>query len=127
MGQKGSPTGFRLVTRKKWLSNWYANKQEFGDFLAEDRKIRKFLMKQPACVGTSRLTIKRTSGKIELIIHTARPGLVIGKKGAEIDLLKNATSYGLINLIKNKIYEENITNLISRVTVRLKFIWDDDT
>lgn len=89
MGQKGSPIGFRLVTRKKWHSNWYANKQEFGELLEEDRIIRKYLMQQPACVGTSRLTIKRTSGKIEVTIHTARPGLVIGKKGAEIDVLKN--------------------------------------
>lgn len=89
MGQKGSPTGFRLVTRKKWLSNWYANKQEFGELLEEDRIIREYLMKQPACAGTSKLSIKRTSGKIEVTIHTARPGLVIGKKGAEIDILKN--------------------------------------
>ncbi len=89
MGQKGSPIGFRLVTRKKWQSNWYANKQEFGDLLEEDRLIRKYLEKHPACVGTAAFTIKRTSGKIEVTIHTARPGLVIGKKGAEIDILKN--------------------------------------
>ncbi|MBN2478615.1 MAG: 30S ribosomal protein S3 [Parachlamydiales bacterium] len=89
MGQKCSPTGFRLVTRKRWQSNWYANKQEFGDLLYEDQMINKFLMKQPACVGTSKLVIKRTSGKIEVTIHTARPGLVIGKKGSEIDILKN--------------------------------------
>lgn len=89
MGQKGSPTGFRLVTRKKWLSNWYANKQEFGDLLEEDRIIRKYLKKQPACVGSSKFSVKRTSGKIEVTIHTARPGLVIGKKGAEIDVLKS--------------------------------------
>ncbi|MFA6118373.1 MAG: 30S ribosomal protein S3 [Parachlamydiales bacterium] len=88
MGQKGSPIGFRLVTRKRWLSNWYANKQEFGNLLEEDRKIREYLMKQPACVGTSKLVIKRTSGKIEVTIHTARPGLVIGKKGSEIDDIK---------------------------------------
>jgi small subunit ribosomal protein S3 len=88
MGQKVSPIGFRLVTRKKWSSNWYANKQEFGDLLEEDRLIRKFLMKQPACVGTSNITIKRMSGKVEIVIHTARPGLVIGKKGSEIDVLK---------------------------------------
>ncbi len=88
MGQKVSPTGFRLVCRKKWLSNWYANKQEFGSLLEEDRIIREFLLKQPACIGTSKLAIKRTSGKIEVTICTARPGLVIGKKGAEIDVLK---------------------------------------
>ena len=52
MGQKVSPIGFRLVTRKKWDSNWYANKQEFGNLLEEDRIIREYLFKQPACVGT---------------------------------------------------------------------------
>ena len=88
MGQKVSPIGFRLARRKKWLSNWYANKQEFGGLLGEDRKIREFLLKQPALVGTSCLSVKRSGEKIEVTIHTARPGLVIGKKGAEIDALK---------------------------------------
>lgn len=89
MGQKVSPTGFRLVRRKKWMSNWYANKQEFGNLLLEDKKIRDYLLTKPVCQGTSKITIKRMSGKIEVTIHTARPGLVIGKKGAEIDVLKN--------------------------------------
>ncbi len=89
MGQKVSPTGFRLVYRKKWLSNWFANKQEFGSLIGEDRKIRKFLLLKPACQGASRFVIKRMSGKIEVTIHTARPGLVIGRKGAEIDVLKS--------------------------------------
>lgn len=89
MGQKVSPVGFRLVYRKKWLSNWFANKQEFGDLIGEDRKIRKFLLSKPACQGASRVVIKRMSGKVEVTIVTARPGLVIGKKGAEIDVLKN--------------------------------------
>jgi small subunit ribosomal protein S3 len=89
MGQKVSPTGFRLVRRKKWLSTWFANKQEFGGLLGEDRKIRKYLMTKAATQGASRFQIKRMSGKIEVIIMTSRPGLVIGKKGAEIDVLKN--------------------------------------
>lgn len=89
MGQKTSPIGFRLALNKKWRSVWYANKQEFGSHIGEDRMIRKFLLAKPCCVGASRLTIKRMSGKIEVIIHTARPGLVIGKKGAEIDVLKD--------------------------------------
>lgn len=88
MGQKTSPTGFRLVRNKKWRSLWYAEKQEFGNLLGEDYVIRKFLMTKPCCQGTSQLSIKRMSGKIEVTIHTARPGLVIGKKGAEIDVLK---------------------------------------
>jgi len=88
MGQKTSPIGFRLALNKKWRSIWYANKQEFGNQIGEDYAIRKFLMTKPCCSGTSQLTIKRMSGKIEVTIHTARPGLVIGKKGAEIDILK---------------------------------------
>ncbi len=89
MGQKTSPIGFRLVINKNWQSIWYANKQEFGNFLGEDKQIRDFLKTRPSCVGASRFTIRRMSGKIELVIHTARPGLVIGKKGAEIDQLKS--------------------------------------
>ncbi|MBI3508088.1 MAG: 30S ribosomal protein S3 [Chlamydiia bacterium] len=89
MGQKVSPIGFRLVRRKRWLSTWFANKQEFGSLIGEDKKIRQYLLSKPACQGASRVQIKRMSGKIEVTIHTARPGLVIGKKGAEIDILKN--------------------------------------
>ncbi|NDD57797.1 MAG: 30S ribosomal protein S3 [Chlamydiae bacterium] len=88
MGQKTSPTGFRLAIRKKWKSNWFANKQEFGTLIGEDDVIRKHLIKKPCCQGTSQLSIKRMSDKVEVTIHTARPGLVIGKKGAEIDVLK---------------------------------------
>ncbi|PWU15690.1 MAG: 30S ribosomal protein S3 [Chlamydiae bacterium] len=88
MGQKTSPIGFRLIRNKRWRSLWYANKQEFGDLLGEDAKIRKHLMKKSCCVGTSRIIIRRMSGKIEVTIHTARPGLVIGRKAAELDILK---------------------------------------
>lgn len=88
MGQKTSPVGFRLVRNKRWNSIWFANKHEFGTLLEEDRLIRKFLMARPACVGSSFFGIKRMSGKVEVTIHTARPGLVIGKKGSEIDILK---------------------------------------
>lgn len=88
MGQKTSPIGFRLVLNKNWRSVWYANKQEFGVLLQEDRVIREFLEKRPACSGSSFFMIKRSSGKIEVTIHTARPGLVIGKKGSEIEAIK---------------------------------------
>lgn len=88
MGQKTSPIGFRLILNKKWKSVWFANKQDFGNLLGEDIQLRKILMSKACCAGASQLTIKRMSGKIEVTIHTARPGLVIGKKGAEIDVLK---------------------------------------
>jgi small subunit ribosomal protein S3 len=88
MGQKTSPIGFRLVRNKKWRSVWFANNQEFGLLLGEDRLIRQYLMAKPCCSGTAKLSIRRMSDKVEVTIHTARPGLVIGKKGAEIDVLK---------------------------------------
>ena len=92
MGQKTDPRGFRLIYRRNWRSKWYANKQEFGDFLYEDQMIRNYLMKRPQSVGTSKITIRRMSEKIEITIHTARPGMVIGKKGTEIDAIKEELS-----------------------------------
>lgn len=89
MGQKVCPIGLRTSVTKNWRSLWYGNKQEFGDLLVEDVLIRKALKKKQSCQGASRFIIKRMSGKIEVTIHTARPGLVIGKKGAEIDILKD--------------------------------------
>jgi len=88
VGQKVNPISFRLVRNRNWRSKWYANKQEFGTLLGEDHKIRETLMKKPICIGTSEIKIRRMSEKIEITIVTARPGLVIGKKGAEIDVLK---------------------------------------
>ena len=92
MGQKTSPIGFRLALKKDWKSVWFANKQEFGSLLVEDKLIRDFLIKKPCCVGTSKIVIKRMSEKIEITVHTARPGLVIGKKGAEIEIMKRELS-----------------------------------
>ncbi len=90
MGQKIKPIGFRVSRNKRWRSVWYANNQEFGKLLVEDAKIRAFLRKQSACQGTSKIIIRRMAEKVEVTIHTARPGLAIGKKGAEIDRLKAA-------------------------------------
>lgn len=88
MGQKVNPISFRLVRTRDWRSKWYANKKEFGDLLVEDQLIRAYLMKKSALQGVSAIKIKRMSGNVEVTIVTARPGLVIGKKGAEIDVLK---------------------------------------
>jgi small subunit ribosomal protein S3 len=89
MGQKVNPISFRLIRTRDWRSKWFANKKEFGEFLIEDHLIRAYLLKKLALMGLSTIKIKRMSGKIEVTIVTARPGLVIGKKGAEIDVLKN--------------------------------------
>jgi len=88
MGQKVNPISFRLIRTKDWRSKWFANKKEFAALLIEDHKIRAHLLKKPALSGVSCVKIKRMSGKVEVTIVTARPGLVIGKKGAEIDTLK---------------------------------------
>lgn len=92
MGQKTHPVGFRLIMNRQWKSRWYANKREFGAFVFEDEKIRKYLMDKSSSAGTSSISIRRMSDKIEVIIHTARPGLVIGKKGSEIDVLRGELS-----------------------------------
>ncbi len=88
MGQKVNPIGLRLSRRKDWRSKWYANKQEFGDLLVEDHTIRAYLKKKSSLSGASKIRIRRMAEKIEVTICTSRPGLVIGKKGAEIDSLK---------------------------------------
>lgn len=92
MGQKVCPVGLRTSVTKKWSSLWYGNNKEFGQLLVEDFQIRKYLKKKSSCQGASKFTIRRMSDKIEVTIHTARPGLVIGKKGAEIDVLKSELS-----------------------------------
>ncbi len=88
MGQKTNPTGFRLAVQKRWKSNWFAPKKDFGNQLLEDVYIRRYMKKKPCCQGTAGFTIKRMGDKIEITVHTARPGLVIGKKGAEIEVIK---------------------------------------
>ncbi len=88
MGQKANPVGLRLIRNRNWRSRWYANKKEFGTLLIEDQLLRATLLKKQICQGTSQIKIRRMSEKIEVTICTARPGTVIGKKGAEIDNLK---------------------------------------
>lgn len=87
MGQKVHPLGFRLGITRTWDSRWYSHK-EFGDFLLEDFKIRDFIKKRLSQASISRIEIERAAGKIRLIVHTARPGIVIGPKGAEIEKLR---------------------------------------
>jgi len=87
LGQKVHPIGFRLGVHKKWDSRWFATK-EYSTFLLEDYKIRKFLKKRVAQAGISKIEIERAANKVRIRMHTARPGIVIGKKGADIEQLK---------------------------------------
>ncbi len=87
MGQKVHPYGFRVGIVKPWLSKWY-NKRNYADYLHEDLKFRKEIKKKLYSTGVSRIFIERAAKKVKVVIHTARPGLVIGKKGAGIDSLR---------------------------------------
>ncbi|MBI5603658.1 MAG: 30S ribosomal protein S3 [Deltaproteobacteria bacterium] len=87
MGQKTHPKGFRLVLNKDWNSRWFADK-EFAQLIQEDKKIRDFLKKRLFEAGIARIEIERAANKAKIIIFTARPGIVIGKKGSQIEILK---------------------------------------
>jgi len=87
LGQKVHPIGFRLGVNKTWISRWYAEKS-FGKLLQEDLAIRKFLKKKLHLAGISKIEIERATKKMRINIFTSRPGIVIGRKGSEIDLLK---------------------------------------
>ena len=87
MGQKVHPTGFRLGTTEQWRSRWYADK-DYAEKLGNDLTIRKFLEKRLARAALSRVDIERAGDKVQVTIFTGRPGIVIGKKGTEIDALR---------------------------------------
>lgn len=88
MGQKTHPVGFRLGIIRTWDSRWYASKKDYAKFLFEDSKIRAFLKKKLAHAGVAKIEIERAADKAKVRIHTARPGIVIGKKGAGIEIIK---------------------------------------
>jgi small subunit ribosomal protein S3 len=88
LGQKTHPVGFRLNVRKSWNSTWFADKNNFADSLEEDVKIRKYISFRLPNAGISSVEINRTSKKVSVTIHTARPGIVIGRGGEEVNKLK---------------------------------------
>ena len=87
MGQKVNPHGLRVGIIKDWDSKWYAEK-DFADYLVEDYKIREFLKKKLYSAGVSKIEIERAADRVKVVVYTAKPGLVIGKGGTEIDRLK---------------------------------------
>lgn len=88
MGQKVHPYGFRLGYNKDWHSHWFAKSKQFGDFLHEDLRLKRELKKRFAGAGVSHVDVERAANRLKLIIYTSRPGIIIGRKGAEIDKLK---------------------------------------
>jgi small subunit ribosomal protein S3 len=88
MGQKVNPIGLRVTVTKDWLSKWYADKKEYGPLLLEDIKIREMLKKKLGSAAVPKIAIERYANRARITIHTARPGLVIGKRGQDIEKLK---------------------------------------
>lgn len=88
MGQKINPTGFRLSVLKNWSSRWYTNTKKFADFLNEDINVRQYLQKKLAHASVGSIIIERPSKNAKITIHTSRPGVVIGKKGEDIEILR---------------------------------------
>jgi len=92
MGQKVHPTGIRLGIIKDWSSKWYASSKSYADYLNTDLRVREFIKKQLAQASVSEVRIERPARNARIIIHTARPGIVIGKKGEDIDKLRGIVS-----------------------------------
>ena len=92
MGQKVHPTGIRLGISKPWVSTWYANSKDFSAQLFGDHKVRTFLTKELKAASVSKIVIERPAKSIRVTIHTARPGVVIGKKGEDVEKLRQAVT-----------------------------------
>ena len=105
MGQKVNPVGLRLGINRGWDSVWYAKKKDFGNYLIEDFKIRKYIKDNVVNSGVSKVMIERTSQKCFVTIYTSRPGFVIGKKGSDIEKIKNKLSRFTTNSITLNIKE----------------------
>jgi len=88
MGQKIHPTGFRLAVTRNWSSRWYANSKNFGATLGEDIRVREYLKRKLSHASVARITIERPAKNARITVHSARPGVVIGKKGEDIETLR---------------------------------------
>jgi small subunit ribosomal protein S3 len=100
MGQKVNPIGMRLQVNRTWDSRWYADDKDYGNLLLEDLKIRDFIKTEAKQAGISRVIIERPHRKCRVTIHAARPGVIIGKKGADIEVLRNK----LANFTKSEVH-----------------------
>jgi small subunit ribosomal protein S3 len=89
MGQKVNPIGFRVGITRGWESIWYAADKDFGALLREDIKMRRYIKARMKHAGVSRIVIERPAGKVKVTVHTARPGVIIGRKGSEIEALRS--------------------------------------
>ena len=128
MGQKCNPTGLRIGVIKDWDSRWYAKKGEFGDILVEDYNLRQYLLKSLYSAGVPKVEIERDTKRVRINIHCAKPGMVIGKQGAEIEKLKATCAKKLgkdpsevfINIIEIKQPDLNATLVAQSIAQQLE-------
>jgi small subunit ribosomal protein S3 len=126
VGQKVNPHGLRVGVIKGWDAKWYANKKNFADNLVEDNKIRKFVKKELFSAGISRIEIERAAKRVKLNIHTAKPGVIIGKGGAGIEALKNKLTSVvneknvLINIVEVKSAEADAQLMAENIAAQLE-------
>ncbi len=125
MGQKVNPIGLRLGINRTWDSRWYSDKGTYGDLLHEDLAIRKYLEKRLEAAGVSRIVIERPHRKCRVTIYTARPGVVIGKKGADIEklrleLTKLSSSETFLNIVEIRKPEIDATLVAENIGQQLE-------
>jgi small subunit ribosomal protein S3 len=119
MGQKVNPTGFRTGIMVGWKSRWYASKQEFSNLLIEDQKLRDFVKEKYKFAGIPKIEIERTRDEVKVILHTARPGIIIGRKGQEVERLQEELQ-GLVGRRINIKIEE-----IARPEIQAQLVAED--
>ncbi len=124
MGQKVNPIGFRTGVMIGWKSRWYASKQDYSSLLLEDLKIRKFIKSHPKRAqyrhaGINRIEVERTRDEVKVVLHVARPGLIIGKKGQEIELLQSELQDMIGRRVNLKIEE------VSRPELQAQLVAED--
>lgn len=107
MGQKTHPLGFRIGIVEEWRSRWYASKKEYGPLLVEDQKIRRFIKSEYRSAAIEKVEIERTRDQVIVLLHSARPGIIIGRKGQEIDRLKGRLEDEFGRRMEVKIVEVN--------------------
>ncbi len=125
MGQKINPTGLRIGVIKDWESRWYAKKADFGDTLVEDYELREYLLETLAPAGVPKVEIERTAKRVRINIHVAKPGMVIGRGGAEIEKLKATLEKKLgkevsLNIIEIKNPDVNAQLVAESIALQLE-------
>ncbi len=125
MGQKVNPIGMRLNINRTWDSRWFANKRDYGRLLHEDLRIRKFLKQQLKQAGVSKIVIERPHKKCRVTIYSARPGVVIGKKGADIEKLRRqvtsmTSDEVVLNIVEIRKPETDATLIAENIAQQLE-------